>query len=46
MIRKDAEDAMRTSQIIPKSQHLMTAHNGASFKNEPFEITRNSQQDP
>ena len=25
---------------------LMTAHNGTSFKTEPFEITRNSQQDP
>lgn len=45
-MRREAEDGMRTSQIIPRSQHLMAAHNDDSFKTEPFEQTRNSQPEP
>ena len=45
-MHRDTEGGMRTSQIIPKSQHLTTAHGGNSFKTEPFEQTRKSQPDP
>ena len=45
-VHRDPEGGMRTSQIIPKSKHLTTAHGGSSFKTEPFEKTRNSQPDP